>query len=465
MAGADEWKILHPEAAFPTGPDTEERMSNWWTRLTLGAYRRVGNALYPFMGPFLAARARRGKEDRRRRYERYGYPSADKPAGPMVWFHAASVGESLAVLALVQRVHALGINTIMTTGTVTSADIVRKRLPRATFHQYVPLDLQPAVCRFLDHWKPDLAIFTESEIWPTTIEELKKRRIPQVLVNARMSDRSFKRWTAAPAIAETLCDKFAHVIAQSELDASRFRQLGARPVTVSGNLKVDTPDLPYNERELATLRAAIGDRPAWIAASTHRGEEDIVLSVHRRLRKEIPGLLTILVPRHPERGDEIAAMIAGHSLVAARRSTKEPLRSVTDVYLGDTIGEMGLYLRMAPLVFMGRSLTAQGGQNPLEPAMTRTAILAGRNVFNFRDSYRALLEAKAVRLIADEDMLAANVAFLLANPAEMDRMADAAQLAVKDMRGALERTIALLDSFVFPLTVKRKLEELKHVSE
>ncbi|WP_075995700.1 3-deoxy-D-manno-octulosonic acid transferase [Salaquimonas pukyongi] len=435
-------------------------MNDLITRLTLGGYRRFGRLIYPFMGPFLALRARRGKEDRARRYERYGYPSTERPAGPLVWFHAASVGESMAVLALIERVHAHGVHAVMTTGTVTSAKVVAKRLPRGAFHQYVPLDLEQAVNRFLDHWKPDLAVFTESEIWPTCIERLRHRRIPHVLVNARMSDKSYARWKNAPQVASALFESFSHVIAQSSLDAERYRKLGARPVVISGNLKVDTKELPYDEAELRRVAGHLTGRPAFIAASTHRGEEQILLDVFKRLKPAFPQLLLILVPRHPERGDEIEALAQGLSLDVARRSRKEAIRAITDVYLGDTIGEMGLYLRMAPIVYMGRSLAGYGGQNPLEPAAIGNAILSGKHVTNFRDSYRSLLSRKAVRLVEDGDMLAANLEFLLSNPDECERMIQAAQDTVRDMRGALDRTIDVLDSYVFPLTVKRKLEDI-----
>ena len=255
-------------------------MSELWARVALGTYRLVGSVSYPFMGPFLAFRARRGKEDRTRRYERYGYPSVERPPGPIVWLHAASVGESMAIIPLIERIDSMGINTIMTTGTVTSAEVVRSRLPEATFHQYVPLDMERAVRRFLDHWKPDLAVFAESEVWPMIILELGARRIPQVLVNARMSDRSFSRWSAAPVLAEALFDKISHVIAQSEADAERFRAMGARPVTVSGNLKVDAAGLPCDEAELERLRGEIASRPTWVAVSTHPGEEESILRVH-----------------------------------------------------------------------------------------------------------------------------------------------------------------------------------------
>jgi 3-deoxy-D-manno-octulosonic-acid transferase len=433
-------------------------MNEHWARVTLKAYRVMGAAIYPFMGPFLRYRARHGKEERARRYERYGYPSADRPEGPLIWFHAASVGESMAIIPLIERIDAQGINTVLTTGTVTSAEVVQDRLPLNSFHQYVPLDLERAVRRFLEHWQPDLAIFTESELWPATILELNARRIPQVLVNARMSDRSFARWSSAQGLAESLFDKIAHVIAQSEVDAERFRQLGARPVTVCGNLKVDSAGLPYDRNELSAFRWQISGRPAWIAASTHPGEEDAAIRIHKMLKQNFPHLLTIIVPRHPERCNDIEIAINSNGYNVVRRSTGQPVTDSTDFFIGDTIGEMGLYLRIAGIAFMGRSLVASGGQNPLEPAMTGTAILSGKQVHNFRESYRAFLEAGAVRIVKDEEMLAANIEYLLNNNNERTKMIVAAEKALNEMRGALDRTVEVLDSYVFPLTVKRDLE-------
>lgn len=437
-------------------------MSTFFTKLALQTYRGIGLVAYPFMGPFLRFRASKGKEDRKRRYERYGYPSADKPAGPIIWFHAASVGESMAVIPLIDHVNGLGINTIMTTGTVTSAQIVRKRLPRGSFHQYVPLDLKPAVERFLDHWKPDLAVFTESEIWPMTILELASRRTPSILVNARMSDRSFKRWRNASGLAETLFENFARVVAQSEIDADRFRDLGARPVDVSGNLKVDTDSLPYDERELEKHLQLIGGRPCWVAVSTHEGEEEAVGKIHSHLKQRIPNLLTIIVPRHPDRARGLVALLRENGLKVAQRSQNEMITPDSDVYMGDTMGEMGLYLRIAQVAFMGKSLKSTGGQNPLEPAMTGTPIISGQAVHNFRDAYTNLLKAEAVRLVADEKMLAANVEYLLRNPQERKRMAENANKTLEEMRGSLKRTSDLLDSYLFPLTVKRDLESLRN---
>ncbi len=431
-----------------------------FSRIVLRIYRGFGMVLYPFMGPFLRLRASKGKEDRKRRYERYGYPSADKPAGPIIWFHAASVGESMAVIPVIEHVNSLGISTIMTTGTVTSAKVVRQRLPRGSFHQYVPLDLKPALQRFLDHWQPDAAIFTESEIWPMTILELAQRNIPRILVNARMSDRSFKRWKNASGLAETLFENFSYVIAQSELDAERFRKLGARPVDVSGNLKVDTNALPFDEVEFNLLNSRVEGRPCWVAVSTHEGEEESVGKIHLALKKKFPNLLTIIVPRHPDRADGIVAMLRENKLKVAQRSQNESIEGQTDIYIGDTIGEMGLFLRLAKIAFVGKSLKSEGGQNPLEPAMTGTAIISGKHVKNFRDAYKNLLEAGAVRLVADEKMLAANVAYLFLNPSEREKMTKAAFKTIEEMRGALDKTNRALDSYLFPLTVKRDLEGL-----
>ncbi len=436
-------------------------MSNLLSQIAFKTYRMIGLVAYPFMGPFLRLRASKGKEDRKRRYERYGYPSAEKPSGPIIWFHAASVGESMAIIPLIEHVNALGINTIMTTGTVTSAQVVRSRLPRGSFHQYVPLDLKPALQRFLDHWQPDIAIFTESEIWPMTILELAQRKIPRILVNARMSDRSFKRWQNASGLAEALFDNFSHVIAQSKVDADRFRRLGANPVDISGNLKVDADSLPYDENELRHLLAKIGQRPCWVACSTHEGEEEAVGKIHASLSTRIPDLLTIIVPRHPDRTPGITAMLEENGFRVARRSQNAGIEKNTDIYMGDTIGEMGLYLRMAKVAFVGKSLKSTGGQNPFEPAMTGTPIISGQAVHNFQDAYHDLLQEGGVRLVSDEKMLAANVEYLLKNPHERERIAKAAAGTLENMQGSLKRTNEILDSYLFPLTVRRDLEEMR----
>ncbi|SFI57602.1 3-deoxy-D-manno-octulosonic-acid transferase [Phyllobacterium sp. CL33Tsu] len=432
-------------------------MSERWARLVLGTYRWIGAATFPIVGAYVAFRASKGKEERGRQGERYGVASVARPSGPLIWVHAASVGETSAVTPLVEAIVDMDIHVVLTTGTVTSAKMVQERLGDRVIHQYVPLDLKPAVDRFLTHWQPDLAIICESEIWPMTILELGTRRVPQVLVNGRLSDRSFASWHKRPSIAEALFENLAHVVAQSDIDGERFRALGARPVTVSGNLKVDTAVPPVNNTELAAMQRMIGTRKTWAAISTHQGEEEIVAQVHHMLKARHRDLLTIIVPRHPDRAPEIAEAIEKMGMKVALRSKADQIELDTDIYLGDTIGDMGLYLRLAEIAFVGRSLTAQGGQNPLEPAMLKSAILSGRNVQNFRDSYQRLIKNGAAKLVRDKDMLAGAVNYLFNNPEERQVMIDAGLKTVEDMRGSLDRTLTALEPFIQPLVLQARL--------
>ena len=432
-------------------------MSKALARMALAGYRLAGILIYPLSGPYLAYRAFKGKEDRQRRLERFGYASQPRPRGPLVWAHAASVGETLAILPLLRELRRREIHVVLTTGTVTSAALVKSRLGDEIIHQYVPLDVKFSIKRFVSYWRPDACITAESEIWPTTVSELSRRKIPQIRVNARISDRSFDRWRSHGTVAESLFEKMALVVAQSDLDAERFRDLGAWPVIVSGNLKSDTDPPPCDEAVLARYRREIGDRKTWAAISTFDGEEKAAGHVHRVLRAK-NGQLTIIVPRHPDRADDIEAMLKGEGLVVARRSRNDPLTPETDIFLGDSIGEMGLYLRLTEIAFVGRSLTNEGGQNPLEPAMIGCAILSGNNVNNFRDSYQHLVRKGAARMIRDVEMLAKAVHYLMINDPARRKMVESGHEAMDEMRGALGKTIKALEPYLNPLTVTARLQ-------
>ncbi|PYE46458.1 3-deoxy-D-manno-octulosonic-acid transferase [Rhizobium sp. PP-F2F-G20b] len=431
-------------------------MTRLLARAALSGYRWIGTAVYPLVWSYLALRAARGKEDRARRQERYGFPSAARPQGPLVWFHAASVGETMSVIPLIKEIHRRGIAVVLTSGTTTSARVVAERLGDIAIHQYVPLDFKPAVSRFLDYWEPDLAIIAESEIWPMTIMELGKRHIPQILVNGRLSDRSFARWKKRPNLADAIFENLALVIAQSEADAERFSALGALPVMVSGNLKVDTDAPPADNAVLRQYRQQIETRKTWAAISTFEGEEAAAGSVHLAL-KERNALLTIIVPRHPERCDAIEAMLVAKGLTVARRTRNDPVTPETDILLGDTVGEMGLYLRLTDVAFVGRSLFGEGGQNPIEPAMLGCAILSGGNVQNFRETYQTLAKNGSAKIVRDTEMLAKGVHYLLTNDEVRRKMIEAGQEAVHEMRGALSATIRGLEPYINPLTVKARL--------
>ncbi|MEJ2121580.1 MAG: 3-deoxy-D-manno-octulosonic acid transferase, partial [Alphaproteobacteria bacterium] len=378
-------------------------------------YAAAAWVLGPSVRVVLMLRRARGKEDAARLPERLGTAGLPRPEGPLIWLHGASVGEALSALPLIDRLLAGDAtrSVLVTTGTVTSARLMAERLPDRAFHQFAPVDLPAAVERFLDHWRPDLALWLESELWPNAVRAAAKRKVPMVLVNARLSARSYRRWRAVPGFARSLLGAFELCLAQSPADADRFAALGATRAESVGNLKYASPPLPADAAALTALNTMIGARPVWLAASTHPGEETIVAEAHRKLRARHPTLLTIIAPRHPGRGAAIATELASADLKVARRSTNEPITAETEIYLADTLGELGLFYRLAPIAFVGGSLVSHGGQNLLEPAQLGCAILHGPAVFNFEAIAGAMKDAGASERVFDAGSLAAAVDTLL----------------------------------------------------
>jgi 3-deoxy-D-manno-octulosonic-acid transferase len=395
----------------------------------------------------LRERAAQGKEDPARLDERRGIASRPRPDGPLIWFHAASVGESIALLELVRQLinDRPEVSILVTTGTVTSAGVMADRLPDGALHQFVPLDARAFVIRFLDHWRPDVAVWTESELWPALICETEARGIPMLLLNARMSKASHDRWRFLRGMARSLLARFRRALVQDDLTAIYLRRLGmaSERMEVTGTLKEGAAALPVNTRILDAVRAEIGSRPVWVAASTHPGEETKVLEAHRIAMRTNPRLLLILVPRHPDRGDEIAALLAGDGWAFARRSAGEGPEAETAVYLADTIGELGLWYRLAPVSFVGGSWEPIGGHNPFEPAALGSAILHGPYVTNFVDIYQRLTEARAARLVPSPQALAQAVDDLL-SPDRAAAMAHAAWEVVSSGADVTERAKAVL---------------------
>jgi 3-deoxy-D-manno-octulosonic-acid transferase len=416
--------------------------------LLFKAYRGVTSVLEPAVLGLLYWRQRKGREDRTRLGERQGYPSRQRPKGHLIWVHGASIGETLSLLPVVERLTQRGLSVLVTSGTRTSAALIARRLPPGAVHQFVPLDVPRYIRRFLKHWQPDLALVAESEIWPNTVMALDERQIPLILVNGRISDRSFQRWQKLPGIIRTLLERFALCLAQTPDDAERLARLGAPRVVMTGNLKFDAPPPPADPRVVAHLSGLVAGRPVWLAASTHAGEESAIIAVHRALAARHPHLLTIIAPRHPHRGPEVAAIAAQAGLRAARRSEGMHPDRATDVYVADTVGEMGLFYRLSPVVVMGGSLVAHGGQNPIEPAKLGAAILHGPHVHNFEDVYAAIDDARGALMVKDSAALARAVSELLANTALTRDMARAAVEAVQALGGAVDRTMQSIEPFI-----------------
>lgn len=423
--------------------------------MTLQFYRRASALATPLVGPVVGRRLKQGKEDPARLGERRGIAGMARPEGPLIWIHGASVGEMLAAAGLIERLREFNVRILLTSGTVTSAAIAAKRFPPDVIHQYVPFDSPRFVARFLDHWQPGLALFIESDLWPNLLLLSAERRIPMVLINGRMSQRSFPRWRRAYGTISTLLGCFDLCLAQSDLDAERFSALGCPNVVTSGNLKLDVAAPPADLVRLDELRATVQQRNVIVAASTHPGEEEIIGAAHRRLAANIPSLLTVIVPRHPKRGIAIARMLASSGLRVAVRSQNELPSVHTDIYIADTIGELGLFYRLAPVVFMGGSLVPHGGQNPIEAIKLGAAILHGPNVFNFGEIYQALDEAGGALSAGNDEELVKLLGHLSSNPIARQRVVAAAERVMARLGGALGKTLGALEPYLLQLRLER----------
>ena len=416
----------------------------------LALYRCATDLGGPLIESVLRRRVARGKEDPLRLAERRGIAALPRPDGQMAWVHASSVGESIAALTLVDRLahgHA-SRHVLMTSGTVSSARVLAGRLPARVLHQYVPLDRAAWVDRFLNHWRPDLAAFTEAEVWPHMVMRTHRLGIPTALVNARMSAESFRRWRMAGPFARPLFRAFDLVLATNQEQAGRFSRLGAPEVDCYGNLKRAATALPRDPAAVSALARAIGGRPLWLAASTHPGEEAAAIELHRRLRGTHPGLLTVIAPRHPDRGPEIAALAEAASFAAARRQAGALPDARTEIYVADTLGEMAALFELAPVVFVAGSLVPVGGHNPVEPAHFDCAILFGPLMPKNAEIAAEMKQLGAAREVADVDALAVAVDRLLSAPAEIAAMAAAARSYVTDGDEVLDRTVARLERLI-----------------
>ncbi|MFM2423172.1 MAG: hypothetical protein RL291_1702, partial [Pseudomonadota bacterium] len=346
---------------------------------SLRLYRGLSRIARPALPLLLKRRMARGKEDPARIGERYGRPSRARPDGALVWFHAASVGETLSVGPLIGELVAArpDVHVLLTTGTTTAADLARKRMPAAVIHQFAPLDLTEHAHAFLDHWKPAQAYLVESEIWPNMVLELGRRGTPITLVNARMSRASFRRWRFLSGASRPIFSRIDRALAQNATYASYFRNLGVANIQTTGNLKIDTPPLPVDQALARDLKAAIGSRPVLLAVSTHPGEDEVIVEAHRTIARTMPDVLTILAPRHPERGRTLADMLNRDKWRVSRRADGKWPNQETDIWIADTLGELGALFAVAPIAVVGGSFVKLGGHNPVEPIRAGVVPITG----------------------------------------------------------------------------------------
>ena len=381
-------------------------------------YNTLIRILYPLViARYIKKRKENGKEDIKRFNERIGRPSMKRPEGTLIWFHGASVGESLSMLPLIHKMLEIypDAHIMVTTGTITSAELMAKRLPERAFHQYITIDNPLFTTRFIKYWRPDLVLWFESDLWPAMLSGIKRKNIPLILVNGRISNKSFKRWQQFDFISKELLGCFSLCLGQSEEDAYRLRVLGARESVCLGNLKYAGLPLPIDRDKENEITSQINGRTVWLASSTHHNEEAKIARMHKRLKEKFPDLLTIIAPRHPHRGPEIMEAIHETGLTASLRSENGKITPQTDIYVANTVGELGIWYDIAPLVFIGGSLIPHGGQNFIEPSRVRDAVIVGPHMFNFTDAMNRAKKADAVIQVNDIEELEETITQLLSN--------------------------------------------------
>ncbi|MCK5375331.1 MAG: 3-deoxy-D-manno-octulosonic acid transferase [Alphaproteobacteria bacterium] len=377
-------------------------------------YRLLTLLFSPLVSIFLLHRKAHGKENVRSVAEKTTTSftrERDDNISKLLWIHGASVGEAQSSLILIETLLDTypDLHIMITTGTLTSANLMESRLPKRAFHQFCPLDHPKYTKKFLDHWRPDAAIWMESELWPNTLHELARRKISTTLVNAHMSSKSFKIWHYCRSLAKTTMSTFDKVLCQSENDKILFNALGAQSCIVTDNIKYSATPLFYDCNALDQLKKSTENRSLWLYASSHDGEEELACRIHEHLKTRIPDLLTIIVPRHPERRNTIALDCSSFSLkLSFRGEDKENLPAPDDdIYIADTLGELGLFYALCPIACIGRSFSHDGGggHNPIEAAQLGCAVLHGPNVQNLHDIYTQMHNRTACLRIENEKNL------------------------------------------------------------
>jgi 3-deoxy-D-manno-octulosonic-acid transferase len=410
--------------------------------LPLALYAAATGLLEPLAPALLRRRAARGKDDAVRLNERLGRPAAPRPEGPLVWLHGVSVGESLSLLPLIAALRAArpDLNLLVTSGTVTAAEVLARRLPPGVIHQFAPIDAPGAAARFLDHWRPGAALFVESELWPNLIVAAKARGVKLALLSARITESSARGWARAPATARALLRAFDLILPQDGETQGRLERLGAR-VGPHLNLKLVGDAPPVDDALVAMLKA--GDRRIVLAASTHPGEEPLIARAFQAAGTEA---LLVVVPRHPDRGPQVAAELRDLGFTVARRATGEPLTPAITAYVADTLGELGaLYTAAHAVVMAGSFVEGVGGHNPLEAARLEAAIVTGPHVFNAAGIYAEMFADAAAIAAADSRALARHIRGLLANPVIARRVGEAAGAYAGRQGAALTSATTLIE--------------------
>lgn len=416
-------------------------------------YRGLTALSRPVLSMLLSYRESKGKEDPLRMRERKGFAGKMRPKGKLVWMHGASVGESLSMLPLIKAIQLAtdqDITILVTTGTITSARLMEKRLPDGCIHQFIPMDCPKWVNRFIAHWYPDLVLWFESDIWPNLIHTIDRQDIPGAFINARMSEKSYKWWKKSGSMITELLSHFDAAFTQTPHETKWFEDLGIPQADYLGNLKYASKPLPANEDDLEKMEKQAGDRFTFVFSSTHDDEEAQAAKMYTKIRDDIEDFLLIIVPRHPKRADDIRGAIASvdATLNLAMRSRHEMIKDDTDIYIADTMGEMGLFYRLADVTAIGGSFVQFGGHNPIEPAQLNRPVYYGPGMFNFKAVCAEMEEAQAAEQVDDMDAMGKELIRLSSNDDLRKQKAQQAYDFAIDKRDVVKRILSrLTDTF------------------
>lgn len=412
-------------------------------RLFLILYQTLIILLFPLIYGWLFYRLHQGKETHISFKEKLCKSLKPRPEGKLVWVHLASVGEFISAVPLIKELQKKNPNAsfLITSITVNSAKVFEEYNLTNTIHQFLPIDSSYHLNKFFKHFKPDCGIFVDSEIWPNLINTASKF-CNLVLVNGRMSPKSYSKWVTFKSVAEYFLRQFKIIMPYSKMEVKKFQHLSPESnVKYLVNLKYLSPKLPYNPTELEDFKAYTQNRLVWVAASTHKGEEELIMTTHKILKKTLPNVLTIIIPRHPNRGNEIKDLITTNNLSCYLRSEGEVPDDSLEVYLANTLNELGLFYSLASISFVGGSLVSVGGHNILEPARLSSAIIVGNYTFNFHEIISEFKEEKALLEVSSARELATQLEYLFRNPADVEKLVSNATNIVNSQDGNLSTMI------------------------
>ena len=411
--------------------------------LALYFYRVLWVVLSPLVDLMFIIRLIKGKEDKKRIPERLGISKVARPNGKLLWLHAASVGESLSILPLIRTLQERqpSLHILVTTGTVTSAELMAKRLPQNVVHQFVPLDFYWSVKNFIRHWQPDLSVFVESELWP----ELLHQAPNPIIINGRMSEKSAARYQKFAPLTGFMFQKIRLILAQSEESYSNFQKVCNSPLENSGNLKFDAPKPPADFEELEALQQQLQNHKLFVCASTHPGEDEVMAAIHQRAKAEVKNLITVIVPRHPHRGKSIQKQLQKAGYTCNLRSAGEPIENI---YIADTIGELGLWYRLANVVLMGKSLHSGGGQNPFEPLKCGKVTLTGPSMENFTEMMQIFKEREIILQSENVAQIEKDLVYFLKNDKQRTLAEEKITEKMQNLGGATAKTAQRIEDFL-----------------